>query len=114
MRVKKEELFDSTNFSLKDVLKKLPKSLSFIKDKESEMEWKMDKDGKPVITSSISIPLSNRHGNFIQLVTVLSIGLQQKLFTLRQRITKSINNHQILKARSDLKWKSLISDVFLY
>ena len=96
MRVKKEGLFDTTNFDIKDVLKKLPDILSFGNTK-AKMNWKMDKDGKPVITSSLSIPLSNRHGDFIQLVTVLSLGLQKKLFSLKQRITQSIGNHQTLK-----------------
>ena len=96
MRVKKEGLFDNTEFDIKDVLKKLPDILSFGNTK-AKMNWKMDKDGKPVITSSLSIPLSNRHGDFIQLVTVLSLGLQKKLFSLKQRITQSIGNHQTLK-----------------
>lgn len=96
MLIKKEGLFDTTKFDIKDVLKKLPDILSFGNTK-AKMNWKMDKDGNPVITSSLSIPLSNRRDDFTQLVTVLSLGLQKKLFSLKQRITQSIGNHQTLK-----------------
>jgi len=87
---------DKESFDVKDVISKLPSALSF-GNKKSKMNWKLDKDGKPIITSSLVIPLTNKPGNFIQLVTVLSLGLKKKIFSLKQRITQSINNKQTLK-----------------
>lgn len=88
--------FGDSSFDITDVFKKLPSALSF-NGRKADLKWKLDNDGKPIITSNLVIPLSKGYGNFIQIVTVLSIGLQKKLFSLKQRISKSINNKNILR-----------------
>lgn len=88
--------FGDSSFDIDDVFKKLPNTLSF-NGKKADLKWKLDNDGKPIMTSNLIIPLSKGYGNFIQIVTVLSIGLQKKLFSLKQRISKSINNKNVLR-----------------
>lgn len=114
MRVKKEIFgFGNSNMDIdpKDVIKQLPTLLK-VNDKKINLDWELDKYGKPTITSSLSIPLRDgKKGSWIQLITVLSLGLKDKLFSLKQRLSIVLDHKEQIKQDIPLfineKFKSL-------
>jgi len=114
MRIKKE-LFgfgkSLEDLNIKDVLSHLP-SLLPVAGKKIDMNWEMDKQGRPTITSSLSIPLrEGKHGSWLQLITVLSLGLEKQLFSLKQRLLITLDGKEKVKQDQPLyvneKFKSL-------